>query len=172
MVPATPFEPNTTAIVHLNQMAMASGDFVGWGTAKGVGVDNCPTYTGTLWYIYVDGYAFGIYFCRQGNYGSLPPTADNQHFEILYTTCSGSTRWAFYWNSTLKTCQAVDGSHGTAYVGGESIGHDPQKIDVRDNGLVYHVSNWADWTASTTCTNTSFYHRVTSSATDISFLEN
>jgi hypothetical protein len=173
---ATPHNPSTTGIVHPSQIAMSSGDFVGWGTTKGVGtndptaISNCPTYTGTLWYLYVDGYSFGRYFCRQ-TYGSLPSSFSNQHWLIRYSSCSGSTRWAFWWNSTLKTCQAVSGDRGAPGLGGESIGYDPQHIDSRQHALQYHVSNWASWTSdNTTCTNPD-YRVVKHSNTDYTFEE-
>ncbi len=173
LVPATPFNPSTTGIIHPAQVIMASGDFIGWGTHIGVGtsggITNCATYTGSLWILYVDGRTFGKYFCR-ASYGSEPATANDQHIEIRYISCSGSVRWAFYWNGNLKTCQAVDGTHGFAVVGGESLGHNPQKIDVRYQQLVYHVSNWANWTTSTLCENPG-YDAVVHSVTDISLLE-
>ena len=155
---------------------MSSGDFVGWGTYKGAGtndptaISNCPTYTGSLWYLYVDGRTFSRYFCRR-NYGSLPNSFIDQHWQIRYTTCSGSIRWAFYWNGNLKTCQAVNGDRGTPGLGAESIGYDPQHITSRQHALQYHVSNWADWTSDAdTCTNPG-YSIVKDSNTNYRFQE-
>lgn len=175
---ATPFDPVTTAIVHPTQIAMdGSGDFVGWGTTKGVGtndpdaISNCPANLGARWALYVDGFKNTVYFCRQ-SYGSEPDVASGQVVEIRHTTCNGSTQWAFSWNSSLKTCQTVNGTRGTPNVGGESIGADPQHIDTRYRALKYRVlgGNWTNWTTSSFCVNSGYVVTV-NSVTDISPLE-
>jgi hypothetical protein len=151
---AEPHNPNTTTIVHPTQVLMTgTSDFVGWGTYKGAGttggITNCPTYTGTRWQVYVDGRTFGLYFCR-AEYGSEPDVAANQLFETRHTTCptNGFTNWVFFWNSGFKTCQAVNGTRGTPVVGSESIGFDPQEIDIHYELLQYRVlgSTWIYWT--------------------------
>jgi len=79
------------AIVHPMQVGGGvSDDFVGWGTARGVGVDACPdNYDQDAWQVYADGTQNLQYRCRQ-NYGSLAETAANQAFKIKYGTCSAS----------------------------------------------------------------------------------
>jgi hypothetical protein len=171
LVSGTPFDPNTTAIVHPAQIASSSStDFVGWGTAKGVGVPgtDCATSTTSRWQVYVDGAAFGTYFCRQ-TYGSEPDVASNQAVEIIHTTCSGSTRWAFFWNGAQKTCQLFDGVSGLPSVGGESIAHDPQHIDVHYKALTYRVlgGTWTPWSAASFCTNAPYYYIVYGGNADI-----
>ena len=152
LIAASPFDPNFTTIAHPAQIAAANGDGVGWGTMKGHGtnvpgaISQCHTNATDRWELYVDGYTFGQYFCRQG-YGSEPNSITSQDIEIRHTSCNGSTRWAFFWNGTLKTCQAISGSAGTPYVGGESAGVDLQKIDIRYRQLRYRVlgGNWTPW---------------------------
>lgn len=158
LVPGMPFNPTVDAIVHPAQIGFPSGDFLGWGTAIGAGTGDCPTYTGTRWQVYVDGYAFGAYFCRQ-SYGSEPASAPNQDIEFKHTVCNGPTRWAFYWNSTQKTCQLVDGVRGMTSVGGESIGYDPQHIDIHYKQLKYRVlgGTWTPWhVGQTTCVSAGY----------------
>src|SRR6187455_33093 len=50
-------QPNNTsaAIIHPTQIVHDADNFVGWGTAKGIGVDNSDDYFGTRWQIYFDG---------------------------------------------------------------------------------------------------------------------
>ena len=165
LVAATPANPNTTTIVHPAQIVAASGDFVGWGTAKGDGthdpdaISNCPTYVGTRWQLYADGLTFDQYFCRQGAYGSEPNTASNQDIEIIHTSCNGATRWAFFWNGAQKTCQAINGVSGEPNIGGESIGADPQHLDIHYKVLKYRIlgGTWAAWhSGQITCVSSGY----------------
>lgn len=173
LVSAQPLDPYATTIVHPAQIGMASGDFVGWGTMKGAGtnvegaISNCPGYTGTRWQLYVDGFDNDRYFCRR-DYGSEPDVASNQHFEIRHTMCNGQTRWAFFWNTVLKTCQAVDGVQGYPSVGGESVGANPQKIDVHYRELQYRVlgGTWTDWDSNRFICEDATWYDVTGSGTD------
>jgi len=173
---ATPHSAST-AIVHPLQIGMASGDFVGWGTAMGVGTNDpnalsdCPDNPGPRWAIYVDGIAFGYYFCRQ-SYGSTDPAATSQDAEIIHGTCNGATQWTFKWNGTVKTCETVSGAGGTPSVGAESIGYDPQNVDIRDHRLTYRIlgGTWTDWYSGGEQTCTGSYYSVTkNSATDFRF---
>ena len=98
-------------------------------------------------------------YCRTG-YGSEPDVAPSQHFEIRHTACNGQTRWAFYWNSALKTCQLVDGSGGYPSVRAESKGTDPQQLDIHFDDLEYRIygGSWTDWGADTyPCEDTTWY---------------
>jgi hypothetical protein len=149
LVSAQPVDSSNDAIVHPIQVdGSGTSDFLGWGTAKGVGVDDCPTYTGSRWQVYVDGVSFGVYFCRQ-EYGSEPDVANDQKFEVRHTSCDGSTRWAFYWNYALKTCQAFNFAAGMPSAGGEAIGG-PQEVDVRYRDMQYRVlgGSWTYWTST------------------------
>lgn len=157
---ANPFDWQTTAIVHPTQIVMDSGDFIGWGTATGAGVDNCPNVNSNRWSLYIDGMTFGTYFCRQGAYGSTSATAQDQRFEIIHTSCSGLTRWRVSWNGTQKDCQLVNGAGGTPDVGGESIAHDPQRIDIGYQRTQYRIlgGTWTNWPAGAdSCANLPFY---------------
>jgi hypothetical protein len=130
----------------------SSSDFIGWGTMRGEGThvpgasSNCPDNYGTGWHAYVDGEAFQVYFCRAG-YGDLSSNAQSQAFKFLRVTCSGSTKWGFYLNANLKTCQTIDGSSGTLSDGSE----DAFTPTVQNLGIRYHnlqvkfASGWAYW---------------------------
>jgi hypothetical protein len=164
LIAATPDNPNSTTIVHPAQIGMATGDFVGWGTMKGAGtndpgaITNCSANLSDRWALYVDGYTFTRYFCRQG-YGSEPNGITGQDIEIRHTSCNGSTRWAFFWNGALKTCQAVNGTGGRPSAGGESVGAALQKIDTRYRSLRYRVlgGTWTPWhVGQTTCASAGY----------------
>lgn len=64
LVSAQPIN-QSSAIVHPMQIVYSEMSFVGWGTAKGVGIDQCPDYFGTKWQVYFDGSNLGDYFCKQ-----------------------------------------------------------------------------------------------------------
>ncbi|MGI8658164.1 MAG: hypothetical protein ACR2K4_05250 [Candidatus Limnocylindria bacterium] len=118
-------QPNgsSTTIVHPTQIVYNSNNFVGWGTAKGDGVDNCASYFGTRWQIYFDGRNAGDYFCEQ-HYGDVSDTAQNQFFRIEWTTCpgDGNLKFVVYWNSAWKSCKIIGASSGRPSAGSESIG--------------------------------------------------
>ena len=122
-------------IVHPTQIAASNGDFVGWGTAKGVGVPftECGDNFTASWEIYVDGTVNDVYFCKQ-DYGSVSNTAQNQFFRIEYTTCpgDGQPKFVFYWNSAWKTCKTIGADRGRVGAGSESTGtFSTQNLDVR-----------------------------------------
>lgn len=138
------------AIVHPNQVVSGTGgDFVGWGTAKGVGVGACPDdYTG--WNVYVDGVSFGSYFCRQ-TYGQLSDTATNNKFTIRYMNCSnGTAEWVFLLNNVEKTCAKMNASRGTPLSGSESVNTTvTQNLKIHYEGLQFHNgTSWANWGSS------------------------
>jgi hypothetical protein len=175
LVAATPHDPSLTAIVHPTQISVEStGDFVGWGTKKGKGtnvsgaISNCPTNLGDRWLLYVDGRTFTRYFCRVG-YGDEPNVAPGQRIEIIHTSCLGSTRWAFKWNGTLKTCQAINGVAGKPIVGGESLGYDPQHIDIHYTLLKYRVlgGTWTAWVAPNGSCVSVGYHLLINGTADV-----
>jgi hypothetical protein len=151
------------AIIHPFQLlsnVAGSDDFVGWGTARGVGtsggITDCPDDYSSGWHVYADGIQDGSYWCRQGGYGTLPNIAANQQFKFRYTTCpsTGLTRWVMYLNGTQKTCAWVDSGSGVLAAGGESIGTTAtQDIDVDFEALHYHMGGvWYLWGPSTDTT--------------------
>jgi hypothetical protein len=155
------------AIVHPAQVTSASSaDFLGWGTAKGVGVDDCPDYYGSGWQVYNDGVNFGVYFCYQP-FATLAATAQNQTFELRYGTCPWDQyQWAFYWNGTFHTCRSVDFT-ASPYVsaGSESIGTTAdQNLDVHWETMKYLNASysWVNWGAGTNCANAPYRVRVIS----------
>ena len=146
------------AIVHPAQVSSSTtGDFVGWGTAKGEGVANCPDYFGSGWQVYKDGYAFNVYFCNQP-FATLAAAAQDQTFKMEWGTCPFSpytAQWVLYWNGVAKTCQANSFSSTPAVVaGGESIGTtNIQTIDVHWQSMQYKSSSlvWTNWGTGSNC---------------------
>ncbi len=160
---------------------MFQNDFVAIGThlgaaTRGGGISDCGAVSGSRWAVYVDGQTYGQYFCRQV-YGSEPANAQDQHVEIIHTTCNGTIQWTFKWNTVVKTCQTVNGVGGIPAVGGEAGWYnDPQTIDVRDHSLTYRVfgGTWTAWYASGTASCEYFgsgysYRDTRNSASDYSF---
>jgi hypothetical protein len=133
-------------IVHPMQLnSNSSEDFIGWGTAKGAGVADCPDDYSSGWKVYVDGTSFGTYFCRQA-YGSLSSNAQNQALKFLRGTCSGTSKWVFYVNAVQKTCQVINGSSGSISDGSENISDSTQNLGIRYHGLqVKFASGWVSW---------------------------
>jgi hypothetical protein len=131
-------QPSTgRAIVHPMQVVYNADNFVGWGTAIGVGIDNCPDYYGTNWQIYFDGANLGDYFCQQP-YGSMSSTAQNQFFRIEWTTCPGDGQLKFvvYWNSAYKSCKTIGATFGRPSAGSESVGTTlTQTLDVQYSAI-------------------------------------
>ncbi len=142
---ATPLQG--AAIAHPAQVSSSkqSGDFVGWGTFKGVAPEGCTDDFTTSWRIYIDGFAFGHYFCRS-TYGTVPDGAQSQFFRIEYTTCPGDNqpKWVFYWNSVWKTCKTIDSGHGAVNAGSESTSPNSQNLRVDYSALRYKdgLGNW------------------------------
>jgi hypothetical protein len=174
------------SIAHPAQLVNTDGlNFVAIGTYKGAGTSggivNCPAVTGTRWAIYVDGRMDGIYFCKSG-YGSQPDVAANQNFEIRHTTCpsgpwAGEVVHVFWWNTVFKTCHEINKITGFPAVGGESVGYNPQSIDVHFEQLQYRIlgGSWTNWStvpAGSRCEDSPPYDLTTSNGTtDWSALE-
>lgn len=151
---------NSSTIVHPLQVAVASGDFVGLGTAIGKGVDQCPDYFGSNWQVYVDGQSFGVYFCRQP-FGSLASTAKGHIFFMQYITCpfdTTKTLWVAYFDGYAKLCVGTNGSSAIGVGGGgESIYNHSQKIDVRYYGDEYRKgTSWYLWGSGASCADSAF----------------
>lgn len=166
-----------TNIVHPIQVVgtddfVAIGTFVGAGTNVSGAISNCGANSGTRWAIYVDGSTDFQYFCRTGSYGSEAADAQDQHAEIIHTTCGSATEWTFTWNSAVKTCETTNDAGGFPVVGAESVGYDPQTFDVRDQSLTYRVlgGTWTAWYLSGETSCLAFHYSYTMhSASDYSF---
>jgi hypothetical protein len=138
---------------QLGSNAVMSNDFIGWGTTLGVGttggITNCPSDYSSGWHVYADGRQNGAYWCRQGSYGDLSGSAQNQQFKIRYGTCAqnGLQRFVLYLNAVEKTCALIDSTSGSLAIGSESIGTTvTQSLAVNYTDLkVYFTSGWFAW---------------------------
>lgn len=144
--------PTGTAIVHPMQVAMDNGDFLGWGTARGVGVDNCADDYTAHWKVYIDGYKFGDYFCIQ-DFGEIAGTATNQLFTLRYGDCNGTNKYRAFLNGVRLSCQAINGSVADHLAAGsEVIGTTGQlhaDIHYDDLSRYYAVTdNWSAWNSA------------------------
>lgn len=154
-------------IAHPAQVVSATtADFLGWGTEKGNGPDDCADYYGSGWQVYNDGVAFGVYFCY-APVATLPATAQNQTFEIRYGTCPWDQyQWAFYWGGTFRTCHETDFTASPdVAAGSESVGTTADhNIDVHWETMKYLNSSytWTNWGAGTNCANAPYRVRVIS----------
>ena len=138
-----------SAIVHPVQLDGFQGeDFLGVGTAKGVGVDNCPDYYGVNWQAYIDGSFHGDYFCNQP-YGSFAGDAKDIRVTIQYMNCNGLNRWGIYVEGDLKLCKTIDATSGMASAGPESISGTGtlQDLTVGLHNLQYRTTSgtWNDY---------------------------
>ena len=158
--------PIGTAVVHPMQILSITGDFIGWGTARGVGVDDCPDDYSLGWQIYIDGYKFGVYFCRQ-QYGSVAGAAQDELFTLRYGDCNGTDKWRAFHNGVRKTCQAIDDDSafylavGSEIIGTSSILH----ADIHFDDLSrYNPTNdfWYSWTsgAAAECESNGYRTRI------------
>jgi hypothetical protein len=155
------------AIAHPAQVVSATTtDFLGWGTEKGNGPDDCADYYGSGWQVYVDGVAFGAYFC-DAPWATLSATAQNQTFQIEYHTCPFypySQRWVFYWAGTIETCRSTNFTASPdVSAGSESVGTTAdQNIDVHWETMKYLNSSgtWTNWGDGENCANSPYRVRV------------
>lgn len=99
------------AIAHPAELNPSSThDLLGFGTVKGQGTTggypDCPTYTGSGWNVYVDGFFSGLYFCYVLK--NIPGNAQSQSFIVKRATpfCPGQyvTGWNLYWQGVLLSC--------------------------------------------------------------------
>jgi len=141
-------------------------DWFGWGTAKGVGVDDCPDYYGSGWQVYVDGVAFDLYFC-DSPYATLAGNAQDQTFQVHYSTCPFfpyTVQWTFRWAGVYKTCRANSFTSAAFYLAGsESIGTlADQNLDVHWETMKYLNSSyaWVNWGAGLNCFDPPYRVRV------------
>jgi hypothetical protein len=161
--------PTGQAIVHPMQVVMANGDFLGWGTARGLGVSgtDCPDDYSAHWKVYIDGYKFGAYFCIQ-DFGEIAGTANDQLFTLRYGDCNGYAKYRAFLNGVRLSCHAINGSVATAgmYVGSEIIGTTGQLHADIHYGLLqrYYPNNdtWYAWgsTYAVTCESAGYQTRI------------
>ncbi len=166
-------------VAHPLQIASnSSDDFVGWGTYRGAatnghGSSDCPANFGAGWHTYVDGSAFGVYFC-QGGFGDLSSNASAQVFKFYRGQCSGLSKWVFFLNGVNEVCKSIDGSSGTNTAGSETVPHGTVlNATVRYYALkVKFAAGWADWGSnSSVCITDPPYYINTLSATDFRVLD-
>lgn len=95
-------------IAHPGQILPSfSTDFIGFGTAKGLGVANCPDQWGPSWQVYVDGTVYGTYFCEDLQY--ISGGAQSQSFIVQRHAgqCSPSEPgpgWDVKWQGVTRSC--------------------------------------------------------------------
>jgi len=132
-----------------------TADFLGAGTAKGVGVDDCPDYYGTEWQGYADGSVGGIYFCNQP-YSSFGGNVDDVRITIQYmSSCNGLSRWGIYIDGDLKLCKTIGATSGMSTAGSESLSLGTevlQDLTIAIHDLQYRTSTgtWNDWAGGIT----------------------
>ena len=153
-------DPGDT-IIHPMQVATDTGDFIGWGTYRGVGthiegaISNCPDDTSAHWHIYIDGFRSLQYFCRE--YGDVNGTATNQVFTLRFGDCDGQQKWRAFLNGVRLTCQLIDDDSGVLEVVGGEVAYTltRQVIDLRYHDLDYYDAphdTWWSWSSYNTST--------------------
>jgi hypothetical protein len=171
--------PNGRAIVHPMQIQFASGDFAGWGTAKGIGADgaagkpSCPD-DYTKWSTYLDGRQFGDYFCQQlSSWPEYSGTDVGIPFKFsLGNGCTFSNVFRFYADGALITCADFNGIEGMVSIGGEVI---PAGSNLPLDHHYYHIDrmdssgNWQSLSGGSGCSNSGY--RVRSVAGDDKWVE-
>lgn len=152
------------AIVHPMQIIFSSGDFAGWGTARGIGVPgtNCDDdYTG--WNTYLDGITFGEPFCEQDSgWPEYSGSDTNIVFKFSRGNCGALINWyRFYTEGNLITCEGFDGNNADYLtVGGEVIGTTSiKKIDIHYGDIERHRNyddKWVNWSSGTKCEDSGY----------------
>jgi hypothetical protein len=153
-----PATVNGIGYIHPTQadIGVDGGGFVGIGTAKGVGIDQCADNYDALWTVYTDGFIGGNYFCHDENPDAYT-IGDNPSFKIVYANCPSSqtNAWLMYFGGTLWRClysdQHVAQSVGVGLetTGGSNV---DRNIDVKYSELEHRSqgSGFVGWgTAST-----------------------
>jgi len=130
------------------------GDFLGIGTAKGVGVASCANDYDPLWTVYRDGELGGIYHCYDiavDVYG----VGGTPLFELRRTVCSnGNTRWVLYWNSVEKAClysASASASAVSVVLETTGPGTTDRDIDVKYYNLYKNFTGSGTWYAFGNC---------------------
>ena len=145
------------AIAHPAQLlSSAGGDFLGWGTKKGIAIAGCSATGNASWSIYADGTSYGVYFCANG-YGTVANGHSGDTFQIVYATCfytPYALAFVLSWNGTNKTCKTMNST--TAIYnsgGGESVAVAGQDITQRYYGMKYYKpgTGWMDFYAPAKC---------------------
>jgi len=160
-------------IVHPMQISFVLGDFVGWGTYKGVGNSGCST-DNSGWNTYLDGRAWGTYFCRDSALPEYSDADDGTSFKIVKGVCGQflAPGFDFYSGGSYRACENIDvESNPTLTVGGENPWEGPnQHINIRyyslDRLKVSH-STWVSWNESNPPCEDWHYLIVENAADDI-----
>lgn len=134
--------------MHPAQVLFSDGDFIGLGTANGVGVDNCPNhYDGDSWQVYVDGDWNGVYHCE--DLGVTEPAGATPSFvmEPDFSQCGSSLKWSMIWRSNLEYCVNVGSSSAKILSwGGEQVTQtSPLNIDVEHRSIRRSLSGESSW---------------------------
>ena len=106
----TPLTPHSGYFIahpgQVNPSFSSFGDFIGLGSAKGVGVDLCSDYYGSGWQVYADGSVYGVYFCNELQY--VAGNAQSQSFIIQRHpgSCPHETGpgWDVLWQRVVLEC--------------------------------------------------------------------
>jgi hypothetical protein len=145
------------AFVHPTQVdaGVADGDFVGIGTYKGIGAtgaNSCANDYDALWSIYRDQELNGVYSCYTIATDVYAAGA-NPSFQIQLTACSGSTRWALYFDGILRACVTAPLPYASGVaVGIETAGTSTDyNIDVKYLNLYKHFVGSGTWFAFGDC---------------------
>lgn len=150
--PATVFN---VGYVHFNQIDTGAqgGDFIAIGTAKGLGVDQCPDRYSGSWSIYTDGMIAGVYFCREQDDDAYQAKT-NPAFSITYEYCPlvNSSRWVMSFGGTVWECIAATSNSGSRVAAAlETTGPSTvdRNIDVKFNSVkTRHAGgSWVDFAA-------------------------
>jgi hypothetical protein len=131
-------------------LTVNTADFVAIGTAKGVGTGNCPADYDATWQVYVDGFAFGVYFCT-APFGQVS-AGTTRSFEISYGFCPytpAGNKWLFYWHGSLVACKTINATAAAALSvmaeDGDGSATD-RNIDVGYRSLQYKTTgSWLGW---------------------------
>jgi|GEM_PF-2932817 len=142
--------------VHAMQVDIGTpgGDFVAVGTAKGLGVDNCPNDYDPLWDVYRDGIVGGVYFCATAQADAFG-IGSNPSFDILRvgpgTTCGPTSGgWQLTMAGVFRGCIQSTASSGHAVAamlettGGSTVDRD---IDVKFTSMLSRQYGGTGWWA-------------------------
>lgn len=145
LIRTNPATVNGIGYVHALQLDIgAPGEnFVAIGTAKGVGVDNCPNSYDSPWDIYTDGAIAGAYFCHT-EANNLYTAGDSAGFTITWANCPGTSnpRWVMYMDG-FRRCISAGTSQGSRTIamlettGGSNV---DRNIDFTAYNMEYKIS--------------------------------
>lgn len=121
--------------------------FVAIGTAKGAGVDNCPSAYGGSWEVYTDGVRpSGTYFCNTDGPANEYGAGNRSNFAIRHVACG----WQLGYGGSARRCVTASGypSNGVRMSAGieevNSVAAD-YNIDAKYYGLEYSTNGGSSW---------------------------